>query len=581
MKTNLVLNSILNVLKRNIIFFIFLLFVIISVVALSLIPPQLLKIIIDKHLINNNPHGLINIAIVYLIVILFVGIFDFIKEGLLVIIGQKITTEIRIEMIYKLEKINAIFFSNNESGIIVSYFTNDVNTINSLFTNGIVGMIIDCFKIIGIVISIGIFNINLGIFTVVLLPIIYITTRIFQKLMLKAQIKNRILIGKINNHISESLKNINMIKLYSKEKYMENKYKTYIEDNFKTVEKVNYFDSIYSPIIQLIRAIVISLIILLSSKQLHYIGITLGMVAASIDFISNLFFPIENLGIELQTIQSAISGIKRVNEFYDEKEDITKNSKLSAYEIIPNRNYVSIKFNDISFSYIDNVNILENVCITINSLEKVTFIGRTGVGKSTLFNLIMGLYKPCKGSITINDIDVYDISNTEKRKIFGYVNQNFSFVTGNIFEQISLHDTNITEEEVFVSMKLVGLHEYIISLKNGYKTIIDNNNLFSQGQKQLLAIARAMVTNPPILLLDEITANLDSLTEKKIISVLQKVSDSKTILSISHRLSSMTVCDKVIILEKGTIKNIGTPDELLSKDNWYKQHTKLENLTWE
>ncbi len=580
MKDKLVEKSIKKVIKNNIVFCTVLVLVIVAVVIFSLVPPQLLKIIIDKYLVNKATTGLLTIAILYLSVLIFIGMLDVIKEAFLVVLGQKITKEIRKEMMWKLEKVNSMYFSNNDSGEVVSLFTNDVDTINSLFTNGIIGMIIDCFKIIGILISIWLFSSYLGIITLMLIPTIYFITRSFQKLMLKAQLRNRVLVGKVNNHISESLKNITMIKAYSKEKYMEDKYVEYLKDNFGTVEKINYFDSVYSPIIQLIRAIVISIIVILSSSQFNYLGISLGMVAASIDLISNLFSPIENLGMEFQEIQRAISGIKRVNEFYEEKEGESKNHKVKKEELISNPEQVSIGFNDLSFNYITGVMVLEDISFDIVNGEKIAIVGRTGVGKSTLFKLILGLIKPTKGTITINGVDVYSIPNKEKRKIFGYVSQGFTFIKGSVKEQVTLQDINISQENVEEAMKLVGLHDYVITLENGYETIVGHDNLFSQGQTQLLAIARAIVMNPPILLLDEITANLDSITEEKVISILQKVSTTRTILSISHRLSSMIACDKIIRIEDGRVKNMGTSEEMLQNDNWYRSHMELEKLTW-
>lgn len=580
MKDKLVGKSIKKVFKSNIIFCAILVLVIIGVVIVSLVPPQLLKVIIDKYLVNKVTVGLLNIAIIYLVVLIFIGILDVIKEAFLVVLGQKITKEIRKEMMFKLEKVNSMYFSNNDSGEVVSLFTNDVDTINSLFTNGIIGMIIDCFKVIGILASIWIFNTYLGLATLILIPIIYFITRGFQKLMLKAQLKNRVLVGKVNNHISESLKNITMIKAYSKEKYMEDKYVEYLKDNFKTVEEINYFDSVYSPIIQLIRAIVISIIVILSSSKFNYLGISLGMVAASIDLISNLFSPIENLGMELQDIQKAISGIKRVNKFYEEKEEKEKNKELKKEILISNPTQISIRFNNVSFGYTEEVKVLEDISFEVLSGEKITVVGRTGVGKSTLFKLLLGLIKPGIGDITINGVDVYSIPNKEKRKIFGYVSQGFTFIKGNIEDQVTLQDKNIPHNKVEEVMKLVGLHDYVLTLEKGYETMVEHDKLFSQGQKQLLAIARAIVTNPPILLLDEITANLDSITEEKVVSVLQEVSTSRTILSISHRLSSIVACDKIVRIEEGKVKNIGTPEEMIEKDNWYRSHLELEKLTW-
>lgn len=580
MKNSLVKKSITKVIKGNIGINIILVVAICGVVITGLIPPQILKKVIDYNLSPGRQEGLLPLAVGYIGVLIVIGLFDFMKEAVLTVLGQKITREIRIEMMEKLERVNSMFFSSNESGAVVSRFTNDVDAINSMFTSGIVGMMIDCFKIIGIVVSIWIFSSKLGIITLVLLPVIYGITRLFQRKMLRAQIQNRILVGRVNNHISESFKNIQMIKSCSKEGYMEKKYTTYLLENYKTIEKVNFYDSIFPPIIQITRAAVIVIIVILSSEQLSYLGISLGMAAASIELISNLFAPIENLGMELQNIQQAISGIRRVDEFHIEPEDDIKNKDLKAEDIVPNRENIQIKFNNISFNYGEGADVLQNINLTINPGEKVTFTGRTGVGKSTLFRLVMGLLKPSEGNIAINGIDVYNIPNREKRRIFGYVDQSFHVIKGTVGEQISLKDERITRVEIEKALDFVGMGEYVSTLENGIDTFVSSEALFSQGQKQLLAIARAIVTNPPILLLDEITANLDSITEEKITSVLQKAGRGHTILSISHRLSSMVFSDTIVILENGRIKNSGTPETLLQNDNWYRNHLELEKLTW-
>jgi ATP-binding cassette subfamily B protein len=551
-----------------------------GVVILSLLPPQILRTIVDHNLVPKSGEGLMQLATAYIAVILLIGIFDFVKEGLLTVIGQKITKELRSEMMEKVTHLNMTFFIQNGSGTIVSRFMNDVDALNSMFTQGIVGMIIDCFKMIGIVISIGLFNLKLGLITLVLLPSIYALTRFFQKRMLAAQVKNRIITGRVNNHIGESVKNIRTIKTFSKESYMESRYAEYLQDNYRTIEKVNFYDSVFPPIIQVTRAVLIILIIILSSEQLNFLGISLGMIAASIELISNLFTPVEQLGMELQSIQQAVSGIRRVNDFFEEQDEESKRAGLIAEEVVPFREQAVIEFQDVSFRYGEGEEVLKDITLRISPLEKVTFTGRTGVGKSTLFKLVLGLLKPEKGSITLNGVDVLSIPNSEKRKLFGYVEQGFHLIRGTAAEQISLKDTSITRDQIERAIGLVGMTEYILGMEKGLDTPVDDT-MFSQGQKQLLSIARAIVTDPPVLLLDEITSNLDSLTEEKILSVLQKAGAARIILSISHRLSSILSGDTVVLLEMGRIKNTGTPKDLLEQDEWYRSQLSLEKLTWD
>jgi len=580
MKRSHVAKIVTSVMKRHWKMLLFLMLVIVLVVILGLLPPQILRTIIDDNLLSQNSNGLLNLALLYLGIALSIGIVDFLKGAILTILGQKITRAIRSEMMMKTERINVLYFSANGSGSVVSRFTNDVEAINSMFTNGLVGMIVDLFKIIGIIVSMALFDPMLGFIALILLPLIYLITRFFQTRMLKAQILNRKQIAKVNNHISESLKNVQMIKSGSKEAFMEDKFTNYLQDHYETIEKVNFFDSIFPPIMQIVRAFVIGLVIVLAAPELQWVGITLGMVAASVELLSNLFVPIETLGMELQSIQQSISGIQRVNEFLNEVEETKVNSTLSADQVINDVKNVSLTFENVSFQYVEGFEVLNQISLTVKPREKVTFVGRTGVGKTTLFKLCMGLLSPITGRIAINGIDVTTIPNAEKRKIFGYVDQSFHFIKGTVADQIALHDPSITQDQIRKAIQFVGLTEYIEMLPLGLLTPVVNDTLFSQGQKQLLSIARAIVTNPPILLLDEITANLDSITEGLILSVLQKAGTIHTVLSISHRLSTTINADTVVILENGRIKNVGSPQTLMEQDDWYRSRMTLEKLTW-
>lgn len=544
-----VVKLIINVFKSHKSLTCLLLFVIIGAIGFSLATPQVLKYIIDDYLIVKGKSLLLP-ALLYFSTIVFLGIFNFGKEGIITVFGQKIIRKIKEEMMIKLTRIPIGYLSTNESGSIVSRFSNDVEAVGSLFTNGIVSMIVDAFKIVGIVISIWLFSYKLGILVLLIIPVVYFLTRAFQRKMLKAQRLYRVLTAKVNNHIPESINNIQMIKSFAKEEYMEEKYVNYLDESYEAMNKINFYDSIFSPIILILRAVVVAIVVILSSDQLSFLGLSIGSVAAAIELINNIFSPIENLGMELQNIQQSIAGIYRIDEFLNEEEETEKDPNLT-YDKIVNDN-LNIEIKNVDFSYITGEQILENISLNINYKESVTFAGRTGAGKTTLFKLILGLLEPSSGSVTLSNVKVSEIPNHEKRKIFGYVEQSFSFIKGSVAEQISLKDENISKEDIENAMKFVGLHDYIITFEKGYDTFA-SPQLFSQGQMQLLSIARAIVTSPPIMLLDEITANLDSETEEKIISVLKSASSERTLLSISHRLSSILTCDRIIKLENKSI----------------------------
>lgn len=549
-KTNSkVVKLIIKVFKEYKLLTFLLFFIIIGTIGFSLATPQVLKYIIDDYLTVGGK-SLLFPSLLYFATIVLLGIFNFGKEGIITIFGQKIIRKIKEEMMIKLEKIPIGYLSTNESGSVVSRFSNDVEAVGSLFTSGIVSMFVDAFKIIGIVISIWIFSYKLAILVLFIIPAVYFLTREFQKKMLKAQKLYRVLTAKVNNHIPESINNIQMIKSFAKEEYMENKYVDYLDKSYEAMDKINFYDSIFSPIILVLRAVVIAIVVILSSDYLSFLGISIGTVAAAIELINNIFTPIENLGMELQNIQQSIAGIYRIDEFLNEKEE-TKKKVDYTYEKIINSN-LDIELKDVNFNYEEGENILENVNLSIKHKESVTFAGRTGSGKTTLFKLILGLLEPSSGSVTLSNVKVSEIPNYEKRKIFGYVEQSFSFIKGSVGEQISLKDEKISKDDIENAMKFVGLHDYIINLEEGYDTLA-SPHLFSQGQRQLLSIARAIVTSPPIMLLDEITANLDSETEEKIISVLRGVSSERTVLSISHRLTSVLTCDRIIKLENKNI----------------------------
>ncbi len=545
-----------DVVKRHIGLLAVLIVMMIAVVAISLTPAQLLRMIIDRNLNQKVTDGLGILVAIYLVVLILIGALDFAKGFILTGIGQMVIRETRSRMMAKIERISIRFFTDHSVGEITTRFTTDTESINTLFADGVISMVIDGLKIIGILISICIFSWKLALLTLCLIPIVYIVTRTFQRNMKKAQTNNLVQLGRVGGHITESIQNVQMVKLFAKETYMEEQYGQKLRDNYATRQKVNFYDSAYAPIIQMIKAFAITAVVLLSSQYIGVLGISAGMLAATLQLISDLLLPIESLGMEFQNIQQGLSGIDRINSFLGMTEE-EKDEELTIEEIC-GTDGVAVSFDHVLFSYEEGHRVIDDITFMAKPHTSVTLAGRTGVGKTTLMNMMMGFLIPDEGHVLINGYDAARIPDRVKRHIFGYVEQRFQFVPGDIRDQITLGNQDVSEERVTEVCRFVGLHDYIIAFPEGYHTMLGDGmdgagGRFSFGQQQLLSIARALVYNPPVLLLDEITANLDSATEEHVVGILNKACVDRTIISISHRKTSMVHCDQLIRIRNGRI----------------------------
>ena len=585
---NRIVKIVVTTLKKHIIMSFSTLIFITGAVVTSLIPPLILEKMVDELTIGSMPA--VRSIVLYMFFIALAGIMESGQNVVIIALGQKITHGVRSAMCKKLTRMKTEYFVDNEAGRTASYFVNDVDAVDSLFTNGIVSMFADACKVVSIIAIIFVKSVGLGIIIVILTPVLMIMTRQFQKRMLAAQIKNRIAIAKVNNHVPETIKNIRTIKNLALERYMEQKYDKYIEESYKATDKSNLYDSIYSPIIIFISSFVVAILMVFSSFGgifSSFFGITVGSAVAIISYVGKVFDPLESIGMEIQNIQSAIAGIERINEYMrsaedeyrvnnnikkdihsdmhnDERSNNANSNIISSTTINPNSSITNdsnnpdsrfannsnniIEFRNVSFSYDGNNNVLNNYSLSIEKGERVVLSGRTGVGKSTIFRLIMGLYEPQKGQILIKGKEAHTISEDERRKIFGYVEQQFYPVTGSIKDQITLHDDSYTMEEIIDAAKIAGIHDVIMLLKDGYDTLYEKAEL-SQGQMQLLQVARAVVSDPEIMLLDEMTANLDSNTEKNILNALLNASKGRTVISISHRLMEGSMAHSLYTLE--------------------------------
>ena len=510
-------------------------------IVTALLPPWILGSIVDTITTGNTVP--VALVILYFAFTVLTGLTESLREGLLTVFGQKITHALRSSMMEKYTNLTAGELTKQEPGTIVSRFVGDVDTVENLFTSGIISMFADACKIISILVVIWLKNRGLAIVLLVLLPFLYWFTRTVQKNMLKAQIENRRAVGRASGHVPETLHNIRTIHTLGKERYMEERYDEYIAESYRAVDRTNFYDAIYSPVILILNAIVVAVVMLFSAsgnaKVLTLFGMSAGTAVAVINYISQIFTPVESLGMEIQTIQSAVAGVHRINEFYA-LEELPERVRNLETPVVTEEETPFVELQNVTFAYEDDSRkILHHLSFKVYPGEQVTLSGRTGAGKSTVFKLLLGLYQPGEGKVLIQGRDAFQIPEHEKRSLYGYVEQTFHRVPGTVKDQITLYDDSFTMEEVRGAARIAGLDATIEQLEKGYDTPC-TQEIFSQGQWQLLSIARAAVAKPKLLLLDEITANLDAQTEEEVLQALKRASEGRTVISISHRVNAET-----------------------------------------
>lgn len=498
-------------------------------VAASLLPPLLLARVIDR-LTAGLPLSFLAVLL-YFGSLALEGVLTSAQESLLVLFGQRMTHALRSEMSRKLSRLPADTLAEQNPGEVAARFSGDVDTVEALFTSGIISMAADACRIVSIMGVIVVKNTGLALILLLVLPLFAVFTRYVQKRMLAAQLDNRRAVAAVSGQVPETLHNIRTIRALGLEDYMERRYDRCIGDSYAAMERTNFYDAVYSPVVLLLNAAVVGIVMLLSAsgnaQLLTLFGMSVGTSVAVINYISRIFAPIESLGMEIQTIQSAMAGVRRIDAFLDQPERTIPPARRETAR-------GDVEFAHVTFGYGER-HVLKDFSMTVKQGEQVTLVGRTGAGKSTVFKLLLGLYQPEAGTVTIGGVKVGDITDRERRTCIGCVEQHFSRVPGTVLEQITLGDPRITGEMARAAAALAGIDAAIRALPEGYDTVC-TEGIFSQGEWQLLSIARAAAADPAVLLLDEITANLDAETEARVLEALRRASAGRTVLSVSHRV---------------------------------------------
>ena len=500
-----------------------------SVLA-SLLPPLLLARVIDG--LTGGIPLTFAAALLYFGSLALEGVLASAQETLLEILGQKMIHALRAAMSRKLTRLPAATLSAQNPGELAARFSGDVDTVEALFTSGVISMAADACRILSILAVIAVKNAGLALILLPVLPLLAAFTRHVQRRTLAAQMENRRAVAAISAQVPEALHNIRTIRALGLEDYMSARYDRRIGESYAAVEKTNFYDAVYSPVVLTLNAAVAGIVMLLSAsgdtRVLTLFGMSVGTSVAVINYISRIFAPIESLGMEIQTIQSAMAGVKRINAFLAQPERAAQAAESAA---VP-RGDVAV--DHVTFGY-GGRTVLSDLSFTVKAGEQATLVGRTGAGKSTVFKLLLGLYRPEKGTVTIGGVDVSQITDRQRRSCIGCVEQHFARVPGTVLDQITLGDPRITRDMARKAARLAGLDAAICAFPDGYDTRC-TDGMFSQGEWQLLSIARAAAADPAVLLLDEITANLDAQTEARVLEALRRASAGRTVISISHRI---------------------------------------------
>ena len=462
------------------------------------------------------------LPLTFLAVLLYFGslaleeVFSSAQESLLVLFGQKMTHALRSEMSRKLTRLPAGTLAGQNPGEVAARFSGDVDTVEALFTSGIISMVADACRIVSILAVIAVKNTGLALVLLLVLPLFAVFTRHVQKRMLAAQLDNRRAVAAVSGQVPETLHNIRTIRALGIETYRERRYDRCIGDSYAAMERTNFYDAVYSPVVLLLNAVVVGVVMLLSASGkteiLRLFGMSVGTSVAVISYISRIFAPIESLGMEIQSIQSAMAGVKHIDAFLAQPERTVppEGEKVARGDMA---------LSHVTFGYGEKP-VLEDFSLTVKQGEQVTLVGRTGAGKSTVFRLLLGLYPPQSGTVTIGGVDVAAIPDGQRSPCIRCVEQHFARVPGTVLEQITLNDPQITGEMARNAAKLAGIDDAIQALQEGYDTVC-TDGMFPQGEWQLLSIARAAAADPAVLLLDEITANLDAETEEQMLEALR------------------------------------------------------------
>jgi len=539
----------------------------IALSALTPIRPLLVGITVDKYIIGNDFHGLVIISLISLGVLLAESLgryyFLFITNWL----GQNVVKNLRVKVFNHLIGLRLTYYNNTPVGISTTRTINDLETINSVFTEGAIQIIADLLTILFVITFMFIVNWQLALLSLISLPMIIYATYVFKEGIKSTFQEVRTAVAKLNSFLQERITGMKVVQIFNAEAQEYENFKSINKDHRGAQVRSVWYYSVFFPVVEIIIAFATALMVWRGAHSVLQERATLGDINAFILYLSILFRPLRMLADKFNTLQMGVVSSDRIFKILDTNEHIENNGTYA-----PEHVQGHIEFKNVWFAYKDDNWVLKNVSFSIKPGETLAIVGATGAGKSSVINILNRFYEIQKGEILVDHTPVKHYELSALRKQTGMVLQDVFLFSGSIFENITLRDANVTREQVIHAAKMLGAHDFIMRLPGGYDyNVMERGATLSLGQRQLISFIRALVFNPDILILDEATSSVDTETELVIQHAIENLITDRTSIIIAHRLSTIRRADQILVLDKGEVKEIGTHEELLLHDGYYKK----------
>ncbi|MBO1510662.1 ABC transporter ATP-binding protein [Metabacillus bambusae] len=524
---------------------------------------------------NNDYDGLILLGILYFALIIGSSVFMYHQHNILQFTGQSIIYDIRQTIFNHLSKMPISFYDKNPIGRLVTRITHDVEALNQLYSQVIVNLVKEVLILIGIVFIMLHMSLKLTLISLIMIPAVALTTFYFKTVMRKAQRYIRLILSRLNSFLAENLSGMTVIQLFAREERQLERFNELNKQHYRAGMRQTILNSIFNPSIGLFGNISLALLVWYGGSNVLEGAITFGVVYAFTHYVRQFFEPLRGLADQFNQIQAALASAERIFETLDTKPTIVNPSHPKTFE---NKVRGKIEFQHVSFAYKNGEWVLNDIDFSIKPGETIGIVGETGAGKSSIIQLINRFYDIQKGRITLDDVNIKEVQISELRRHIGIIQQDGFVFSGNVFDNIRLNNQNISNEEIIKVAKSVNIDAFFRSLPQQYETMLgEQGTVLSTGQNQLLSFLRAIIADPDVLILDEATANIDTETEAVVQQTLKTISKHRTTIIIAHRLSTIQHADKIFVLKKGKVIEIGNHQELLMKKQAYYQLCRSQN----